>query len=552
MIFFFAQVKNLVLTYDSKKPEYKFLIDKTSPSHKYYHEYLSRLKKIRDADDMLNSKIDSIEKRRINIRRKCLTKAEIKRCNLTKSEEEKISKIFNSIRDKANQDNIIRAKIDLDNLDFSVNRCRDLFSFCNMKLFAEKLAETSAEKLVKPRLHFLYLINEIVASTKTKNLIDGLMTTRGNEPCNLHVSLALCCEVLTFDKQVDQVLNLIDVWADGKYLPRQAIKIFDNTHKEWSTVLSNWLRYTEENLSSYDKQKLEFDIKQESKAYDVEHDKARREHRDHVIELKIELDNLGKKFLRKGKSSYTFIKDDDMENYKKSPTPPRRSPTPEFEKFGKGRSRSRSRSISRDRYSRSESRRSRESPRRRSISPYDRTPVRRRDRSRSPQRRRSRHDSERSRDRFRDERPPSRNDSVKDDLPRHSRSRSVSPEKEDYDPNDDQFYDSDDDRFLYKVPWYETPAAAMMKLIELHEHDVTKPLNPNKLKRTVVKQADQAMLAEAFRDFYSSEIDVNRNEDGWTPRNEKYSLDAFLEKKATAAKVKSVESAGKGKVPAFY
>merc|ERR1712157_27749 len=280
-------------------PEFSFLTKETSPAHKYYIEYLSRLEKITEADKILNQQTKNLDEKSVNIRRKCLIKAEIRRIDFSSSAQEKIDQIFTSITSKATKDTIVKARYDLEKLDYSVSRCRDLFSYCNMKLLSEKLLEPDKNKILRARLHFLYLLNEIVAKGR-KTVMDGLMATRGNEPCNLHVALSLYFEMAETKSDRNKVLDIIDVWKEERFIPTQAIRIFYQTDREWSSIVSNWLMYTENQLSDNRRDRLEFDIKTETKRYDQEYNKVKKIHEDQVYELKVELDNLGKKFLRKG------------------------------------------------------------------------------------------------------------------------------------------------------------------------------------------------------------------------------------------------------------
>merc|ERR1712157_445049 len=357
-------------------PEFSFLTKETSPAHKYYIEYLSRLKKITEADKILNQQTKNLDEKSVNIRRKCLIKAEIRRIDFSSSAQEKIDQIFTSITSKATKDTIVKARYDLEKLDYSVSRCRDLFSYCNMKLFSEKLLEPDKNKILRARLHFLYLLNEIVAKGR-KTVMDGLMATRGNEPCNLHVALSLYFEMAETKSDRNKVLDIIDVWKEERFIPTQAIQIFYQTDREWSSIVSNWLMYTENQLSDNRRDRLE-------------------------------LDNLGKKFLRKGAVDNPLVQRGE-------------SRSSHYSGKNSDRSRSRSDSYRSSNYSRTNSHRS--------ISPKASIRSHRtRSRSRTP---------EKQRQNFR----RSRSNSL--EAPKLTQNQ----DDADYNPKEDKFYDSDDERF---------------------------------------------------------------------------------------------------------
>ena len=116
-------------------PDYKFLWDRYSVENKYYNEYLSRLRKIKDADEILFDAGTEIEDKRVNIRRKCLALVEMKRCGLTVAGERKVDAVLKNLQTKADRNQILAMKRELESCREEARSARDIFSLVNMKLF---------------------------------------------------------------------------------------------------------------------------------------------------------------------------------------------------------------------------------------------------------------------------------------------------------------------------------------------------------------------------------------------------------------------------------
>ena len=132
------QVEKNTFDLHDKNPDWKFLWDKYSPENKYYNEFLSRLRKIKDADEILFDSGNLIEEKRVNIRRKCLALVELKRCGLTKNGERRVDSLLKGISVKAQREDILKAKRELEGCKEECKSVRDLFGYLNMKLFYMK------------------------------------------------------------------------------------------------------------------------------------------------------------------------------------------------------------------------------------------------------------------------------------------------------------------------------------------------------------------------------------------------------------------------------
>merc|ERR1712071_199289 len=279
--------------------DWRFLWDRYSPENKYYIEYLSRLRKIKDADEILFDSGNAIEDKRVNIRRKCMALMELKRCNLSAVGEKKIDGLLKSISVKTQRDGILRAKRELESCKSECESVKDLFSYLNMKLFYNKAnhPKTPTTDLNKHRLQSLYLINEILA-TKNSSMIDGLMETRSNEPCNLHVLIALAYETVESKDSHEKIQQLIQVWYRGQFLPEQALNIFARSSDDWQQILANWLNANEEMLPRILKDELDGMVDSETKRLNEEMSMLQEENKVAISRLNDELKSLGKKFLK--------------------------------------------------------------------------------------------------------------------------------------------------------------------------------------------------------------------------------------------------------------
>ena len=84
---------------EKDNPKYKFLTDKYSPDHKYYSEYLTRLKKIDALDDEFSEKKKILEDKKIHITRRALVKVAMENCDLTDEAIEVVDKIIEIFND---------------------------------------------------------------------------------------------------------------------------------------------------------------------------------------------------------------------------------------------------------------------------------------------------------------------------------------------------------------------------------------------------------------------------------------------------------------------
>jgi len=569
-----VEIEEAAADQNRNDPTWRFLWDRYCPEHKYYTEYLSRLKKIDVADEILHEEGSIVEQKRVNIRRKCLALVEMQRCNLPTGTEKRVEQILKNIASKAQRDTVLNAKRELTQ-SCEAPTTKDLFSFLIMKLYYFYVSDPRLKKadVYRHRLHALYLINEVLAA-KNQSLKDGLMETYGPEPCLLHVAICLVFEATESEEQAQKVHKLLEIWERGQFLPGQAIHIFKNSGHEWTTVLSGWLQATEQNLPLPLKGELNVLIGDESKKYDKEMAKLQQSHEADVGKTRQELASLGRKFLRRistpmhpsmAGSQPPPCNDSSQRDgppqfapgqYENAGNPPPKSTkkgwavlettaddssTPVSTRYDE-----READSSRSRDKKSDRRRSRSrSPRR---SRRDSKHDSRRSRSRSRDRRsrsRSRSRDRRSRSRDRDRRSRSRSREKRRSRSRergtkekHRRSRSRSKELESVHVIDDRSpseasMDSDDDSLKPKEAWYKSPAALMLRLVPLHEHNVEKPINEADLRFPKPPRHPNDM-ADIFQEFYGIAANTRRDRFGWSPVTEKYSLYTFMQAKKDA------------------
>ena len=149
------QVEQNTKESQNSKADWRFLWDRYSPENKYYTEYLSRLRKIKDADEILFDSGNAIEDKRVNIRRKCMALIELKRCNLSSVGEKKVGGLLKSISVKTQRDGILRAKREFESCKLECGNVKDLFSYLNMKLFYS----FGSDKMIKNYYCFLKKMN---------------------------------------------------------------------------------------------------------------------------------------------------------------------------------------------------------------------------------------------------------------------------------------------------------------------------------------------------------------------------------------------------------
>jgi len=176
---------------EKNNPKYKFLTDKYSPDHKYYSEYLTRLKKIDALDDEFSEKKKILEDKKIHITRRALVKVAMENCDLTDEAIEVVDKIIEIFND-SRKNTISDAKRKLKSI--RMRNTNSIFKYINIKLFSKNIGNVDRRQAFTNRLNMIYLVNELLAS-QTYQFIDGFMESDGKSPCPLHILVSLAFEL---------------------------------------------------------------------------------------------------------------------------------------------------------------------------------------------------------------------------------------------------------------------------------------------------------------------------------------------------------------------
>merc|ERR1712038_1683633 len=105
--------------------------------------------------------------------------------------------------------------------------------------------------------------------------------------------------------------------------------------------------------------------------------------------------------------------------------------------------------------------------------------------------------------------------------------------------DDDLDYETDPEdktQLKVKIKHYNVHASAMLQLIPLHVFDPKKTLDPKNIRLPKKTSKHRNILNGAFHDFYSTSASSRRDDFGWSPTTEPYSLYTFYQAKDQARK----------------